>query len=243
MVYHNTTIHKKQILKERYHNMSLKIDTPQVTLRELALNKVKEAIFTGYFPSGTRLVERRLCEELGVSRSVVREVIRYLEADGLIEILPNKGPIVAELNWNIASQVYEIRLLLEKSAIEDCIKNLTPEITSDLKKHLLQLKEAYKTDNINLLIDISRELYQTIFMAAKHEVAWEVILRLNGRINRLRALTMTSTKREMSGYDRMKSICEAIYIEKDAKIAKEAVTGHILEVKRVAKNILENHQL
>lgn len=223
--------------------MSLKIETPQITLRELALNKVKEAIFTGYFPSGTRLVERRLCEELGVSRSVVREVIRYLEADGLIDILPNKGPIVAELNWNIASQVYEIRLLLEKSAAEDCIKNLTPEVTDILQDKLEKLQKAYTTNNINLLIDVSRELYQAIFMAAKHEIAWEVILRLNGRINRLRALTMTSPKREMSGYERMKSICEAIYIDKDAKLAKEAITGHILEVKRVAKNILENHQL
>lgn len=65
---------------------------------------------------------RTLCEELGVSRSVVREVIRYLEAEGLVEILPNKGPIVSLLNWDIASQIYEIRLLLEQSAVADCTK-------------------------------------------------------------------------------------------------------------------------
>ena len=57
-----------------------------------------------------------------MSRSVVREVIRYLEAEGLVEILPNKGPIVSLLNWDIASQIYEIRLLLEQSAVVDCTK-------------------------------------------------------------------------------------------------------------------------
>ncbi|HFF4579900.1 TPA: GntR family transcriptional regulator, partial [Acinetobacter baumannii] len=53
--------------------MNLKIENPPVTLRELCLDKVRNAIITGYFPSGKRLVERTLCEELGVSRSVVRE--------------------------------------------------------------------------------------------------------------------------------------------------------------------------
>jgi DNA-binding FadR family transcriptional regulator len=73
--------------------MNLKIENPPVTLRELCLDKVRNAIITGYFPSGKRLVERSLCEELGVSRSVVREVIRYLEAEGLVEILPNTGKL------------------------------------------------------------------------------------------------------------------------------------------------------
>ncbi|MDI9229549.1 winged helix-turn-helix domain-containing protein, partial [Serratia bockelmannii] len=66
---------------------SLKIENAPVTLRELALAKIRQAIISGYFQAGDRLVERSLCEELGVSRSVVREVIRYLEAEGLIEKL------------------------------------------------------------------------------------------------------------------------------------------------------------
>lgn len=81
-------------------------------------------------------MERTLCEELGVSRSVVREVIRYLEAEGLVEILPNKGPIVSLLNWDIASQIYEIRLLLEQSAVADCTQNLNAETAKQLKNLL-----------------------------------------------------------------------------------------------------------
>ncbi|KRI52963.1 GntR family transcriptional regulator [Acinetobacter pittii] len=219
--------------------MNLKIENPPVTLRELCLDKVRNAIITGYFPSGKRLVERTLCEELGVSRSVVREVIRYLEAEGLVEILPNKGPIVSLLNWDIASQIYEIRLLLEQSAVVDCTKNLDEKTAEKLKLLLEDLKAAFAADDINLIIETSTQLYQTIFATAKHHIAWEVVQRLNGRISRLRAMTMKSTKREISGYQRIKNMCEAIYLHKDPEKAKQAVAEHIAEAAAVAKNILD----
>ncbi|EPZ8955463.1 GntR family transcriptional regulator [Acinetobacter baumannii] len=219
--------------------MNLKIENPPVTLRELCLDKVSNAIITGYFPSGKRLVERTLCEELGVSRSVVREVIRYLEAEGLVEILPNKGPIVSLLNWDIASQIYEIRLLLEQSAVVDCTKNLDEKTSEKLKLLLEDLKAAFAADDINLIIATSTRLYETIFTTANHHIAWEVVQRLNGRISRLRAMTMKSTKREISGYQRIKNMCEAIYLHKDPEKAKQAVAEHIAEAAAVAKNILD----
>ncbi len=218
--------------------MNLKIENPPVTLRELCLDKVRNAIITGYFPSGKRLVERSLCEELGVSRSVVREVIRYLEAEGLVEILPNKGPIVSLLNWEIASQIYEIRLLLEQSAVADCTKNLTPETAERLKQLLAELEQAFALNEINLIISTSAKLYETIFNTAKHHIAWEVVQRLNGRISRLRAMTMKSTEREVSGYQRIRNICEAIYLHKDPEKAKQAVAKHIAEAATIAQQIL-----
>ncbi|MDN8221970.1 GntR family transcriptional regulator [Acinetobacter baumannii] len=219
--------------------MNLKIENPPVTLRELCLDKVRNAIITGYFPSGKRLVERTLCEELGVSRSVVREVIRYLEAEGLVEILLNKGPIVSLLNWDVASQIYEIRLLLEQSAVVDCTKNLDEKTAEKLKLLLEDLKAAFAADDINLIIATSTRLYETIFTTANHHIAWEVVQRLNGRISRLRAMTMKSTKREISGYQRIKNMCEAIYLHKDPEKAKQAVAEHIAEAAAVAKNILD----
>ena len=219
--------------------MNLKIENPPVTLRELCLNKVRNAIITGYLPSGKRLVERSLCEELGVSRSVVREVIRYLEAEGLVEILPNKGPIVSLLDWEIASQIYEIRLLLEQSAVADCTQNLTAQTTETLKVLLIELEQAFAADYINLIISTSSKLYETIFTTAKHHIAWEVVQRLNGRISRLRAITMKSTKREISGYQRIKNMCEAIYLHQDPEKAKQAVAEHINEAALVAKYILD----
>ena len=223
--------------KEDLPLMNLKIENPPVTLRELCLTKMRNAIITGYFPAGKRLVERSLCEELGVSRSVVREVIRYLEAEGLVEILPNKGPIVAILNWEIASQIYEIRLLLEQSAVADCTKNLTDDTCEQLKKLLAELEQAFAINQTDLIITTSAKIYETIFTTAKHFIAWEVVQRLNGRISRLRAMTMKSVKREVSGYQRMKMMCEAIYLHRDAEKAQQAVAAHIAEASAIAYNI------
>ena len=219
--------------------MNLRIETPPLTLREICLDKVRDAIITGYFPSGKRLVERSLCDELGVSRSVVREVIRYLEAEGLVEILPNKGPIVAVLDWQTASQIYEIRLLLEQSAVADCTQKLNEESKSNLLNLMKQLDSAFEQENTNEIIHISTQLYEMIFTVAEHFIAWEVVQRLNSRISRLRAMTMRSNDRKIPGHQHLKNICEAICIDQDAKKAKHAVAAHIAEASSVAQKILD----
>lgn len=71
---------------------SLKIDRSVKTLRELTLEKMRDAILSAYFKPGERLVERSLCEELGVSRSIVREVLRHLETrTGRVDPAPGPG--------------------------------------------------------------------------------------------------------------------------------------------------------
>src|SRR4029079_1598560 len=97
---------------------SLRIETP-ATLRELALDRLRSAIVAGTFEPGGRLVERTLCEQLGVSRSVIREVIRHLETEGLLEE-GKQAAIVGTLDWDDAPEIYAIRALLEAAAVADC---------------------------------------------------------------------------------------------------------------------------
>src|SRR4029079_1667184 len=97
---------------------SLRIETP-ATLRELALDRLRSAIVAGTFQPGGRLVERTLCEQVGVSRSVIREGIRHLEREALVE-MGKQGPIVATLDGDDARQIYDIRALLESAAVADC---------------------------------------------------------------------------------------------------------------------------
>ncbi|WP_322047647.1 GntR family transcriptional regulator [Paraburkholderia sp. J67] len=222
--------------------MNLTIENPPVTLRELSLNKLRNAIISGYFPAGKRLVERTLCEEMGVSRSVVREVIRYLEAEGLVEIVTGKGPTVSTMSWEVAAQIYQIRMLLEQSAVADCTANLTPETALQIQALLAEFKGAFEGDDVNAIINVSSKLYEKIFSVAGHGVAWEVVQRLNGRISRLRAMTMKSTKRSESGYQRIEKICRAICELRDPEKAKLAVHEHISEAAAIAQKVLANEQ-
>ena len=219
----------------------LKIENTPVTLRELALVKVRQAIISGYFKAGDRLVERSLCDELGVSRTVVREVIRYLEAEGLIENLPKKGPIVAVLTWEVAEQIYDIRLMLESEAAQDCAKAATSEDKQDLYQKLLRIAKASDDQDDIERVEASQAFYEAIFSVAKHNIAWEIAQRLNSRISRLRALTLRSLERQVAGFERMSRIYEAIE-ENNPEQAKEAVKQHLTEAATIAKHILNTEE-
>ena len=216
---------------------TLKIQHPPKTLRELAQSNMRDAIISGVFEPGQRLVERTLCEQIGVSRSVIREVIRTLEAEGLVELLPQQGPIVATLNWQQAEQIYNIRELLEASAVADCAKKATDDVIAALRSALDRLlKQRAKGDASAVLLD-TNQFYAIIFEAAGHQLAWEIVQRLNGRISRLRVLTLSSGSRLQQAPDHLVAICDAIAEHSPDKAAKACIT-HVREAKSVAAKLL-----
>ncbi|RDE08601.1 GntR family transcriptional regulator [Pelagibacterium lacus] len=224
------------------HNTALddlKIDHLPRTLREIAVERLRGAIIAGRFPSGARLVERTLCDQLGVSRSVVREAIRYLEAEGLVENAPRSGPVVATLDWGQAEQIYNIRLLLETQAAADCARKADAAAKAALRDALQALDEAFRASEPQRLYDATTHFYEVIFTVAGHDVAWEIVQRLNGRISRLRALTLASTDRHVSGQARMTRICEAI-LDSDPERAASAVHDHLTEAAEIARRLLGN---
>ena len=221
----------------------LKIEQPPATLREIVQEKMRGAIIAGIFSPGERLVERPLCDQLGVSRTVIRETIRYLEAEGLVEILPNRGPIVARLSWNDARQIYDIRRMLETAAAVACAQNATPEVHQELSGALDRLRRAFAEteDDAGLLFQESTAFYQVIFQAAGHEVAWEVVNRLNGRISRLRAMTLAAEVRRKPGIEHMQAICTSI-LAGDPDAARNAVEAHIADAAEVARRLLSEQE-
>lgn len=220
---------------EELSHPGLKIDRPPQTLREMVLERMRGAIIAGRFPGGARLVERTLCDQLGVSRSVVREVIRILETEGLVESLPNRGPVVARLDWGQARQIYDIRLLLEGSAAAGCAVVADAGVKAALATALRELEGAQGQDAV---FAATTRFYEVIFTAAGHGIAWEIVQRLNGRISRLRALTLASSERAVTGPARMARIAAAIAAN-DAEGARAAVEAHLTEAAGIAKRMLE----
>jgi DNA-binding GntR family transcriptional regulator len=220
----------------------LRIERAPQTLRTMAQDRMRAAILSGRFASGERLVERTLCEQLGVSRSVVREVIRYLEAEGLVETRPNKGPIVARMDWPTARQIYDIRLLLEESAARACAARMDDATRAGLRLALDGIASAFAEGRAGpALFEATTRFYECIFRAAGHAIAWETVQRLNGRISRLRALTLSTSDRNVSGLARMTQICEAI-CGADPDAAASAVRAHLSEAAEIAERVLEREE-
>lgn len=218
--------------------IGLRIEHVPQTLREIAIERLRAAIMSGQLPSGYRLVERTLVDQLGVSRSVVREAIRYLEAEGLVEIMPRSGPVVATLDRDTARQIYDIRLRLESAAAADCARFLDDRSRAALSGALKNLEEAFSSTDPQVLYDATTRFYEVIFTSAGHHIAWEIVQRLNGRISRLRAHTLASKERHVSGHARMQRIAEAI-LSRQPETAAQAVRDHLTEAAMIAGRLLD----
>jgi GntR family transcriptional regulator, trigonelline degradation regulator len=220
---------------------SLKVERPALTLRELALQKMRTAILDARFLPGDRLVERALCEELGVSRTVVREVLRHLETEGLIESLPNQGPIVAILDMVSAAEIYEIRALLEGEAAMSCALHADEHIVAALAQCIEKIQGAFDAQAHHAVRDLTAAFYERMFVGGKKHVAWEIVQSLTARINRLRALTIASDDRGRQAVEEMRQILAAIRIH-DAIAARDAARAHVERVAEIARTLLaEGH--
>lgn len=218
-----------------------KIEHPPATLRDMVQERMREAIIEGHFKPGERLVERPLCEQLGVSRTVIRETIRYLEAEGLVDIQPGRGPIVATMNWQDAQQIYEIRRMLETAAARACADRITPERAQALQAALTRLQHGFSDKTPGALFRATADFYSEIFAGAGHHIAWDIVQRLNGRISRLRMLTLATTDRAQPGPVHMQAICEAI-ISGDADAAQTAVHKHLKDTATIAERLLAEEE-
>jgi DNA-binding GntR family transcriptional regulator len=225
------------MIKSADNLAALRIDTPPLTLREIALDRMRRAIISGLFEPGQRLVERTLCDQLGVSRSVIREVIRHLEAEGLVEMLAKQGPIVARLSWDDARQIYDIRAALESTAVADCARVADDAVKARLRKALDELDHVSRHNSPPGVLDATTAFYEIIFETSGHNIAWDIVKRLNSRISRLRVMTLSTTNRTTSGPAQIRRIFAAID-GNDPEAAADACRAHVGAAAEIAEALL-----
>jgi DNA-binding GntR family transcriptional regulator len=217
--------------------VDLRISQAPKTLREIALERVRTAILEFRFPPGARLTERDLCEQLGVSRSVVREVLRHLETEGLVQTIPHHGPIVAKLDRDAAAQIYEIRGLLEASAAHSAAEHADADAIAKMGIAMADIESAYAAGNHRAVLAATTRFYETMFLCGGKSVAWEMVQRLNGRISRLRAMTIASSGRHVTGPAQMRKIFDAI-VRHNPPAAATACREHVARAADIARKLL-----
>lgn len=211
----------------------MRIERVSKTLRELALEKMRAAILDFRFRPGDRLVERNVAQMLGVSRTVVREVIRNLESEGLVEIVPHHGPIVAKASPEDVEQIYELRMLLEGAAARSAAVSARPEDVEALRLALADVQEGYRTGEPTKVLSATSKFYETLFTCGGKLVALNMLKAINSRINHLRAVTISTEGRSRNGPAEMQDIIEAI-ARADAEGAQSASARHVMSAAKLA---------
>src|SRR6476646_3107006 len=113
------------------------------TVRSMVTQKLREAIMSGTLKPGQRLTERELGEMPGVSRPSIREALRHLEADGLVNTVPHRGPVVSTISLEEARQLYDARAVLEGFAGRECARLRHPDVVRRIGDALTRLKAAF----------------------------------------------------------------------------------------------------
>jgi GntR family transcriptional regulator, trigonelline degradation regulator len=211
----------------------LKIERSAKTLRELTLDKLRGAIVQGYFKPGDRLVERTLCDELGVSRTVVREVLRHLETEGLVEIIAHQGPIVARIDREQVGEIYELRGLLEAHAARACAEHSSPELVARLRESRREIEDAFENNDLPRVLEFTERFYEAMFEGAMKPMTHDVVKSLNARINRLRAVTIAVPGRGGESNREMNALVDAIE-RRDGDAAAAASSAHIRRTAELA---------
>jgi len=212
------------------------------TIQQQIIGKLRQAIFSGMFKPGEKLVEAELCNLLGVSRPSVREALRSLEAERLISIVPNKGPHIPILTWEEATEIYKVRALLEGEAAAIAAERATQRDIEAMRVLLEDFGKAVcRVDTVEE-IDSTTEFYKHIFRLSGNRIIEEMIHGLLARINFLRASSMSLPGRAVISFDEMKAILDAIE-KKDSEAARLAAVHHVEQARLAAYESFKQSQL
>lgn len=216
--------------------MDLKI-APQ-TVQIQTVNKLRDAILSGFFRPGQRLVEADLCEMMKVSRTSVREALRCLAAERLITIVPNRGPSVTEITWEEARQIYDARAILEGEVAALLAERATLEQKREMRSALAAFIEAEENEDAMGRLTSTSRFYDVMLRGCGNRVIGEMLQGLVARINFLRARSMSLPGRAKYSASEMRRILRAIE-KRDAAGARVAAVEHVRNACAAAKRVFE----
>jgi DNA-binding GntR family transcriptional regulator len=226
-----------------------RIERSAAPLRQNVVDALRTAIVEGRLAPGARLTERELIEMTGVSRTVIREALRQLESEGVVETIPNKGPIVRKLTLGEATDLYLIRSVLEGLAARMFVANASRDDVVALKRALDETIAAYREGDPEIVLKAKNRFYDILFKGAGSGTLSSMIETLHARIWRWRALGLghprRSRSRSQESIKGLRSLFKAIE-QRDAdraeEIARIEVTNAGAEIMRIFDEEKRNEQ-
>ncbi len=201
-------------------------------LRELVLESIRDAIIKGTLKPGERLMEIQLAEELGVSRTPVREALRKLELEGFIVMVPRKGAYVADLSVKDIADVFEIRIALEGLAAALAAERITDEELELMERSLIEKGEAIVAGDLERLVQVDASFHETFYQASRNERLNAIINNLREQIQRFRSASLSYPGRNKKSLDEHHAILEALEA-RNVTLARQLAQEHIENAENV----------
>ncbi|HNX62049.1 MAG TPA: GntR family transcriptional regulator, partial [Candidatus Limiplasma sp.] len=209
--------------------MSVMRFTPSVEskpIREIAYETLKHAIITGQIPAGSRIVETEYADKLHISRTPLREALRKLERDGLVEYILRRGVVVRAFTIADVEEIYTIRNALEMITLPAIIENATPEDIQSMREKLHQMDVFVSKNDIDGLSPLARNFHDQLTSISGLNRILRVIQSQDEYIRRFSAMSIARETRRKSAHEEHYKLIE--YVEqKDLENFTQLMKKHI----------------
>lgn len=209
------------------------------SVRQQAIDELRADILSFRYRPGERLVERELTESLGVSRATLREALGQLRSEGLVELIPQRGAVVATLSRSDAADLYEVRIRLESLVIERFGQNATPAQLAGLAAAIEDVATVSATEpTIAELLDAKDRFFAVLLDGAGSPVLSQLISGIQARIRLLRATSMSTPGRKEQTVAELRGVLAAL----DRRAIVEAADLYADHLRRAAEISLARYE-
>lgn len=196
-------------------------------VREQVVRLLEREIVELRLRPGQRLLERELMEQLGVSRTTIREALGQLAARGLVTNVPQKGAVVARPSPKEAEEIYEIRAELEGIVARQFAQRATDEQVRELRDRFTVMESRYRESlDPTELLRTKASLYEVLLDGAGNETVRAVLQGFQARIALMRVTTLSAPDRPLQSVEEIRRLVEAIE-RRDAAAAAQASIDHV----------------
>lgn len=210
--------------------------TDKYSLRGRVFHKLREDILSGRYEEHEELKEVTIGEEMGVSRTPVREAFRQLELEGLIQIIPNKGAYVTGITEKDVKDIYMIRSLLEGLCARWATEHITNEQLEEMEENVYLAKFHAGKGHMEQLAELDNRFHDIMYEACDSKMLEHQLRNFHDYVLRVRRNTLSSANRGKASNEEHEQIMEAIKA-KDADNAEKLANMHIINA---YENMVQN---
>ncbi|MBQ8418657.1 MAG: GntR family transcriptional regulator [Phascolarctobacterium sp.] len=207
------------------HLQPIKLDSYK-PLRELVCESIRQAIIDGTFSPGERLMEIQLADEMGVSRTPVREAIRKLELEGFVVMIPRRGTYVADISIRDITEIYEIRTCLDELAAGLAAERITDEELETLNRLLVEFGQYINAGDMEKIVEVDTAFHEVLYMASRNDRLHSIINNLREQVTSIRGRSMSYPGRLTETMDEHRALVDSI-AARDVERAQNAARIHI----------------
>ena len=169
-------------------------------IREIAYEVLKKAIITGEIPAGERIVETDYADRLHISRTPLREALRKLERDGLVEYVMRRGVVVRAFTIEDVKEIYTIRNALEMLTLPAIVEKATAEDIASLREKLAEMDKLQEKDDVEALSPLAREFHTSLTAICGQKRILRVIEGQDEYIRRFSAMAIRQESRRSAAH-------------------------------------------